>query len=260
MIKETANHSTHDKGDIGALIVAADLINQGASVQMPVSHATPYDLLIKYAGKYYEVQVKYRAVRTKYRKGSACGRIEVKPRRHTGKSHGKYVENLWRTNKQFDILAIYCPDLPKGSDVAYLHVNQYDKSVALRTEPAKNNQTKDILMFKDYLSLDKAINNDPIMNKEIQDVTRFDRYNNEVCFKIKPFAIFSKLKGRNVKKFRVACNKLGIDKRVDTYKQATQAIDEWENSEVATNQFGASGGLSLPYPLEKLQNEDLTKH
>jgi len=95
------HHPTTSKGDIGVALVTADLISQDCLVMTPVSATCPFDLGIIFEGKFYRVQVKYRS--------TTNGRVEVKPMR----ASKRFKAEL---NTDFDILAVYSPDVNK---VAY---------------------------------------------------------------------------------------------------------------------------------------------
>jgi hypothetical protein len=108
---------------------------------MPVSATCPYDLVIDFQGHMYRVQVKYRSI-TK-------GRVEVKPK--TARSRFKTIQN-----KDFDILAIYCPEI---NGVAYAAIESFDKVLSLRVNTPKNNQRKNIILFQDKTQLNQATTN-----------------------------------------------------------------------------------------------------
>lgn len=119
-------------------LVTADLISQNCLVMMPVSATCPFDLGIIFEGKFYRVQVKYRS--------TTNGRVEVKPMRA---SHRFKTE----LNTDFDILAVYNPDVNK---VAYVAEGEYGNVLSLRVIPSKNNQQKGIIQFTNKLNLKDA--------------------------------------------------------------------------------------------------------
>ena len=135
------HHPTTAKGDIGVALVTADLIRHGCIVMAPVSATCPYDLVIEFEGQMYRVQVKYRSI--------VKGRVEVKPQ--TASSRFKTVQN-----KDFDVLAVYCPEI---NGVAYVAQEDFDKVLSLRVEPSKNNQKKNIILFQDKTQLNQATTN-----------------------------------------------------------------------------------------------------
>jgi hypothetical protein len=97
--------------------------------------------VIEFEGQMYRVQVKYRSI--------VKGRIEVKPQ--TASSRFKTVQN-----KDFDVLAVYCPEI---NGIAYVAQEDFDKVLSLRVEPSKNNQKKNIILFKDKTQLNQATTN-----------------------------------------------------------------------------------------------------
>jgi len=132
-------HHTKDKGDKGTGNVIADLLSKGIQVCLPLSEHLPFDLIaVKPDGTLMRVSVKYRALR----KGS----VSVPFSSSYSDSHGVHTKAV---NKSLiDLLAIYCPET---NQVYYVIPSQFDKSVTLRVEESKNNQTKGINSAKDYL-------------------------------------------------------------------------------------------------------------
>lgn len=123
------NHPTTSKGDIGVAMVTADLILQGARVLMPVSASSPFDLGVLYNNSFVRVQVKYRTMTN--------GIIQVKPKRATSK-------HKYQPNKEYDILAIFCPE----AGIAYVNREEGTNVVTLRINPSKNNQSVGVNLFK----------------------------------------------------------------------------------------------------------------
>lgn len=228
--------TTCEKGDIGVLMVSADLINQGVSVFNPCTESAAYDIIAKYEGQYYEIQVKYRAIDNSR---GRSGAIQLSPRRVNIKSKGDVLQNNYVVNKQFDILAVYCPELPKGEDVAYVRPDEYGESLSLRTTPPIRNiktmNNKKILFFKDFLRFDRLFEQPRKESKE--RLTRLNRLGQEVKWTITPFNVFSKREGKQVKKFRVVSGiKKGIksariDRQLCSYKEAVKFINHWEKTE-----------------------------
>ena len=131
------NHPTTSKGDIGVAMVTADLILQGARVLMPVSATSPFDLGALYNNSFVRVQVKYRTMTN--------GIIQVKPKRATARYH-------YEVNKEYDILAIYCPE----AGIAYIPREDRTNVVTLRITPSKNNQSIGVNLFKDNTQFSTA--------------------------------------------------------------------------------------------------------
>lgn|SRR6056300_495445 len=132
-------HPTTTKGDYGVVMVTADLIKRGYDVLTPISHTSPYDLVVYANDKFYRLQVKFR-------NENNHGSVEVTPRRLVKNSYGS--SSKYEPNKDFDILAIYVPT--RG--VAYIHREDYPtETIRLRLRESKNNQKKKIRMFDDYM-------------------------------------------------------------------------------------------------------------
>lgn len=126
---------TYEKGAIGEHRVVADLINKGYRVHKPLVDSLPYDLVVSIKGVFYKVQVKYICM--------VNGYIESAPR--IARSSLSKISNI-----EFDILAIFCPEMDKC-----YYVNQIDfqSSVRLRVHRAKNNQAKNVRLAKDYTEI-----------------------------------------------------------------------------------------------------------
>lgn len=132
-------HPTTTKGDYGVVMVTADLIKRGYDVLTPVSHTSPYDLVVYTGNKFYRLQVKFR-------NESSYGSVEVTPRRLVKNCYGAAAK--YEPNKDFDILAIYVPE--KG--IAYIGRDEYPtETIRLRLREPKNNQKKKVRMFDDYM-------------------------------------------------------------------------------------------------------------
>lgn len=132
-------HHTKDKGDKGTGNVIADLLSKGIQVCLPLSEHLPFDLIaVKEDGSLLRVSVKYRTLK----KGS----VYVVFSNSYSDSHGVHTKEI--DKNLIDLLAIYCPET---KEVYYVIPSEFDKSVTLRVEESKNNQTKGIHFAKDYL-------------------------------------------------------------------------------------------------------------
>lgn len=132
-------HITTDKGDIGVLLVSADLIKKGIPIFTPISATCPFDLLIYYNNFFKRVQVKYRSILN--------GTLSVNLKRNTI-VNGKNVSSF--KNEEVDILAIYCKD---NSQIYYIDSKEISKTITLRIDNSKNNQMKNVKFAKDYIDL-----------------------------------------------------------------------------------------------------------
>ena len=132
-------HHTKDKGDKGTGNVIADLLSKGIQVCLPLSEHLPFDLIaIKQDGSLLRVSVKYRTLK----KGS----VYVVFSSSYSDSHGVHTKEI--DKNLIDLLAIYCPET---KEVYYVIPSNFDKSVTLRVEESKNNQTKGVNLAKNYL-------------------------------------------------------------------------------------------------------------
>ena len=111
----------HKKGEIGELKVAADLLKRGYEVFKPVSQNCPCDLVAQdlKVDEFHTVQVKFAqlengAIKTQFRRKSIGGE-----------------QNVRETNTEFDVGAIYCPQLKK---CYYVPAEEFEQSLTLRLE------------------------------------------------------------------------------------------------------------------------------
>jgi hypothetical protein len=143
-----ASHHTKDKGDLGLVMVIADLARNGIGVYLPLSEHQPADLIAMHEERRIaRVQVKYRSL-------SAIGCVDVIFRSVYSDRNGWHVKPVDRS--QFDCYAIYCPESDK---VYYLRNDDIPetnaKSISLRVLPAANNQKKKVIMASDYEAFDR---------------------------------------------------------------------------------------------------------
>lgn len=134
-----------DKGSMGELLVAADLISKGYSVFAEHGDNSKIDL-IAVDNKYnlYKVQVK--SVNSK----KSVAKVDTK------KSGPNYKFSY--ESHHFDVCAIYVIDYSK---ILYVSSKEFLENKALfsiRMDPSKNNQKVRTHSFEDYLSFEKAIN------------------------------------------------------------------------------------------------------
>lgn len=115
----------HKKGEIGELKVAADLLERGYEALEPVSQNCPYDLVAHNlkTGEFSTVQVKYaelkdRKIETSFRRKSLGGKKDTR-----------------KVNTQFDVGAVYCPQLEQ---CYYVPVNNFGQGLTLRVESERN--------------------------------------------------------------------------------------------------------------------------
>lgn len=127
------------KGEIAVLEVQRRALDKGWIASKPLREGTRYDLILDDGGKLYRVQVKYadglkdgvvRIVLTKQSAG--CKRIRL------------YCEN------EIDAILAY---LPKIDKVVWFGPDVFSNKgcIFARFEPAKNGQTKGLLLANDYI-------------------------------------------------------------------------------------------------------------
>lgn len=138
-----ASHHTKDKGDLGVVMVIADLVRHGVDVYVPLSEHQPSDLIAAdRRGRIARVQVKYRTL-------ERTGIVSIDFRNTYSDSHG--VHSKLADHSQFDCYAVYCPQTEK---VYYLRIDDIPKEskqyVSLRIVPTANNQKKKVIMASDY--------------------------------------------------------------------------------------------------------------
>lgn len=127
---------TYEKGAIGEHRVVADLINQGYRVHKPLVDSLPYDIVVRVKGFFYTVQVKYVTLKN--------NTIDTAPRRI------KKAGGAKERNKEFDILAIFCPDT---NQCYYVWKDDFESSVRLRVNKVKNGQNLGVRYAKDYTKI-----------------------------------------------------------------------------------------------------------
>lgn len=128
-------HHTKTVGDLAELKVAARFAEKGYFVSRPLSEHAPYDLIVDKDNRLQKVQVKARSI---YKNGS------VVVRKNT--SNGPYSDG------DFDLLALYCIDDERIVLLTWEELRSTEgHEISLRVEKAKNNQTKHVRYFEDYL-------------------------------------------------------------------------------------------------------------
>ena len=128
--------NTKTIGDLAELKVACLFAEKGWFVSKPVTDNAPYDLIVDDGESLRKVQVKARCTREE--------KITVELR----STMVNYVRHYNKSD--FDLLAVYDID---NSRIALLDWEQIgeSKTLVLRTSPSKNNQTKGVKYFTDYI-------------------------------------------------------------------------------------------------------------
>jgi hypothetical protein len=135
-----ARHHTKDKGDLAVVKVQADLVEQGATVLIPLTEHAPFDLVAYLKERFYRVQVKFRTVKR--------GSVYVAFRTCWADRHG--VHTMPMPREEVDVVAIYCPETGR---CYYVDPAGLEGSVSLRVEPVRNGQVKRVLLAEHYLEM-----------------------------------------------------------------------------------------------------------
>ena len=132
-------HHTKEKGDLGVLKAQLDLFEQGFVILNPVTEHAPFDLVAYKNGQYKRIQVKYKSV-------DKTGSITIHFRSCWADKNGTHMRQV--DKDEIDLYCIYCPDT---DECYYLNPNDCKRSVTLRVETPKNNQTNNVRLATDYL-------------------------------------------------------------------------------------------------------------
>jgi hypothetical protein len=132
------HHHTKEKGDLGVLKAQVSLYEQGYLILQPVTEHAPFDLVAYKDGLFKRVQVKYKSL-------DKTGAITVHFRSCWADKNGTHMQAV--DKDAIDLYCIYCPD---SDECYYLDPKNYDKSVTLRVETPKNNQSQNIRLAADY--------------------------------------------------------------------------------------------------------------
>lgn len=132
------SHHTKRDGDLGVYKAILDLHQKGYIVSDPLTEHAPFDLIIWRNCNAKTVQVKHRS-----KDGS--GKIEVRFRRTQWNTNGSYNEEI--DKQPIDLYCVYCPE---SDECYYFKPEWFNKSVSLRIDKPKNNQTKGVKMASDF--------------------------------------------------------------------------------------------------------------
>lgn len=130
-------HHTKTKGDLGVLKAQVSLAEQGWLPLLPLTEHSAFDLVAYKDNQFRRIQVKYRKV---FRGG-----LTVPFRSCWADQNGLHVKEI--DKDVVDLFCIYCPEL---DECFWLDPKDFGKSVTLRVEAPKNNQTHNIKLVEDY--------------------------------------------------------------------------------------------------------------
>lgn len=131
-------HHTKQKGDLGVLKAQLDLFEQGFVLLNPMTEHAPFDLVAYKDKKFPGIQVKYKSV-------DKTGSITVHFRSCWADKNGTHMQQV--DKGEVDVYCIYCPDT---DECYYFNPTEFNRSVTLRVEMPKNNQSKNINLVTDY--------------------------------------------------------------------------------------------------------------
>ena len=126
------------KGDLGVLKAQVSLYEQGYLILQPVTEHAPFDLVAYKDGDFKRIQVKYKSL-------DKTGAITVHFRSCWADKNGTHMQAV--NKEEIDLYCIYCPET---DECYYLNPTDYDKSVTLRVETPKNNQSKNVNFMSDF--------------------------------------------------------------------------------------------------------------
>jgi len=132
------SHHTKTKGDLGVLKAQLDLYEQGYLILAPVTEHAPFDIVAYKDGEFRRVQVKYKSL-------DKTGALTIHFRSCWTDKHGTHMSDVDK-----DLIDLYCIYCPNTNGCYYLDPMDFKKSVTLRVETPKNNQSKNIRLLSDF--------------------------------------------------------------------------------------------------------------
>lgn len=135
--------NTLQKGDVACLEVARRAIEKGMIVSRPLQESARYDLVIDDGERLHRVQVKY-ADGSPGRGASGAVACELRRQNRSNKGGERRY-----TADEVDAILVY---VPKAGIICWLPIEMLDgrRSVSIRYEAAKNNQSAGCVMADDY--------------------------------------------------------------------------------------------------------------
>jgi hypothetical protein len=137
-------HHTKTKGDLGVLAAELDLFEKGFLPLKPQTEHAPFDLVAYRDGRFYRVQVKYRA--------AVNGVISVPFSASWADRHGTHWMPIDKA--EVDLFCIYCPDTRR---CYYIDPRMRERKVVLRLEPPKNSQRKRISWAHEHTEIPPTV-------------------------------------------------------------------------------------------------------
>ena len=137
-------HHTKTKGDLGVLAAELDLFEKGFLLLKPQTEHAPFDLVAYRDGRFYRVQVKYRA--------AVNGQIAFHLSTCWADKHGTHQVAIDKYS--IDLLCIYCPDTRA---CYYVDPHSVKKTVCLRVTAPRNSQKKRIRWARDCTEIPSTV-------------------------------------------------------------------------------------------------------
>lgn len=130
------------KGGIAQAKAEIRALEKGFLVSKPIVEGSRYDMIIDDGEKLHRVQIKYGGTLQK----KATGSITVDFRKTS--NNGKIKEGY--TSKEVDAIIIYIPYI---DEICWFPIELLDgkKSLTIRYEKSKNNQSKNVFLVEDYI-------------------------------------------------------------------------------------------------------------
>ena len=126
------------KGDIAEKLFELECIKRNIPIYAPINSATRDDYIVVIDGEFKKVQIKYVS---EYE--SKINVSFTKPQNGRGKT-------LKYTKDEIDLFFVYCPDRDEWYDIPISIANER-RTLTLRTEPTKNNQSAGVRWTKDFI-------------------------------------------------------------------------------------------------------------
>jgi hypothetical protein len=141
-------HHTKNKGDLGILYAQLDLARKGYGVLTPLTEHEAFDLVAYKDGRFYRVQVKYRA--------AVRGAIRLRFASSWADRRGNHVVPVDKA--AVEIFCVYCPNT---DECYYVDPRIADGTVSLRILPPTNFQKRGIHWAHDFRDMPAAVRGVP---------------------------------------------------------------------------------------------------
>ena len=141
-------HHTKNKGDLGILYAQLDLARKGYGVLTPLTEHEAFDLVAYKDGRFYRVQVKYRA--------AVDGTIPIPFSTAWADRHGTHSVPVDKS--AIDLYCVFCPDT---ETCYYLDPSAHGGTVRLRIAAPRNFQKQRIHLAEDFRNIPTSVRGVP---------------------------------------------------------------------------------------------------